>query len=251
MKKIFIILFLVCIITCTSLFSFFYIFFNLLPPENTINNLFRSHAIKHEVVKNLFKLHQVGDARFLLFSKPLQQIELNIFTQDGVSLELDTLENIKKPILLATHKSHMPIIADDQTLYGVPHSVTDEDINELFNTYRKSKQLFSQTVPLNIFVLNEYAEQPSLAGLVVDDHSIILFKKMIDLVSDHQQSSSDAEVSTILHEFAHLSGAEHITTDDCILLEKIENIDLFNRPSHFRNSYCIEDIQEIQKHLDP
>lgn len=101
--------------------------------------------------KKLFKLHHVGDARFLLFPHPLQQIEMNIFIQYEIPLETDTLKSTGKPMALATYKAKPALIRQQQTLYGVPFSITNKEINKLFQTYRQNKQLLTPTVLLNIF----------------------------------------------------------------------------------------------------
>jgi predicted Zn-dependent protease len=80
-------------------------------------------------------------------------------------------------------------------------------------------------------------------------NTIFLFKDAMKNVSDTDESLIAMEISTILHEFAHLGGAEHIQNTGCIMADTVENLDFFTKIPSIRDSYCKEDLDAINKAL--
>jgi hypothetical protein len=249
MKKIISIIGLLLVISATGIYSFLYIFFNLKNYENPINRTVRPYVIQSELFRKMFKLKQVGDARYEYVKNASIPISIHLYYQQGEALEKETLSKVLPELFRVTHKAEKIRTSEPTLLTDVPERVTNKDINRFLDGYSYTPSILAREVPLNIFVFHEYEQYPSYAGLVVDDHSIIIFKKIIENVSDHQKSPVSAEVSTILHEFAHLAGSEHIQNTECIMAEKMENINLFNKPSFFRDTYCPEDIEAIMKNF--
>ena len=205
----------------------------------------RKHAMMHPVLRKTFRLHQVGDARFEYMYKRAMPLEIYLYYQEGVTLEPQTLEKITREMQYATHKYAQITIHPPEVLYGLPDKVDVGDINTMLDTYGSDTPLLSEKVPLHIFLLKYYLPHPSYAGLVTDAHSMTLFKNPIEYVSDDGPSRVAVEISTILHEFAHLGGAEHIKNPDCILADTVENLDFYSKLDTIRDSYCDEDLAEI------
>ncbi len=245
MAKTVITFFLSLIIILTCAFATLYICFNFKDPGNTVNTMMRKHVMMHPLLRKIFRLQQVGDARYEYMYKRAMPLEIHLYYQEGVTLEPQTLEKITREIQFATHKYAQITIHPPQILPNIPDKVDVGDINTLLDAYAADASLLSDTVPLHIFLLKYYLPHPSYAGLVTDAHSMLLFKNPIEYVSDEGPSRVAVEISTILHEFAHLGGAEHIPNKDCILADTVENLDFFSKIETIRDSYCDEDLQEI------
>lgn len=240
---------LLVIIFVNAAFCILYISFNLLEPTNQLNVYFRKRVLISSPLRKLFRLSQVGDARYDFMYARNIPLTIHLFYQEGVSLTPKTKNEILNRIQFVTHKYVAGTFEGPRTLQGIHDKVTEEDLKILRTTYAKSTSFFEKSVPLNIFVLNYYTPHPSYAGLVEDANSIFLFKDAIINVSETTDTIPSMEISTILHEFGHLGGAEHIEDPNCIMIDKVESLNFFNKISSIRDSYCEEDVKAIEKAL--
>lgn len=250
MKKFITVLLLLTVIVATGTYSLLYIAFNLREPENRVNRLVRKPVLKYPLLRKLLRLQQVGDARYEYMYKRAMPLEIYLYYQEGVQLEPQTLEKISREIQFVTHK-YAPIkLHEPQLLTGIPDKATDDDINRILDTYGSDTPLLTKSVPLHIFVLNYYLPHPSYAGLVTDAHSMMLFKDPIRYVSENEDSPVAVEISTILHEFAHLGGADHIDDPGCIMADTVETLNFFSKLTDLRDSYCEADLAAIARALE-
>lgn len=195
-------------------------------------------------LRKIFKLHQIGDARFdYSTNKNFSSLEIiiyspdrNIFTSYSQELLLTKLAQIidKPDGLHITEKNH------NINLSG---AVDDVFLNKIIASTSVN---LKNSAKLQIFFLDEYQSSPTNLGLVKDAYNIFLFTKPLENISYFEKTDELAFVSTILHEFAHLLGAGHVSNDGCLLSEKVENL-AFGRPAEIKTDFCPEDIAEIKK----
>jgi predicted Zn-dependent protease len=229
-------------------FIFLYYNFNLSDPNNPINQKYRKYTMQNSLVRKMFRLHQVGDARYEYMYASNLPLEVYLYYQDDVSLNPQTLNELQGKLYSLTRRYFSMKIHEPRILTGIPEKVTDKDINALLDHYGTDAPIFASSIPLHIFVLKYYLPHPSYAGMVTDAHSLILFKNAIDYVSDSADGTYRVEISTILHEFGHLLGAEHVANPDCVMADKVENLDFFTKIK-VRDSYCPEDLEAINQAL--
>jgi hypothetical protein len=240
---------LICIIIICFLYIGLYYSFNIASENNPVNLTLRKKIIIYPFLRTILRLHQIGDARYDLASKLYYpDINIQVLYQNEIQLNSDTLKIVTKQIKRVIDVTKNINFADPIILDNLPEELSDQKLNELLKIYTINDLLFKK-ITLYVFVLNRYSPSPTYAGLVKNDNSIFIFKAAIQDVSDRQSSSLNTEVSTILHEFGHLLGANHIQSNDCILSNIVENSTYFNLPSIITNSYCNIDIEEIKSAL--
>jgi len=248
MKRLFEIILLLSIIGVCILYIFLYYTFNLAASDNWINIRYRKIILSRYYLKSLLKLRQIGDARFdYATANNFTTIILRTYIQSGQTLEPDTLNRVAEEIKRSLTGTKKIIIDKPRMLYDMNESADDAQLTELLQLYRPYISLPEKTFTVQIFVLNKYVPEPTYAGLVLNDTSIFIFTDAIRGVSDLQRTPQNAEVSTILHEYAHLLGAEHTDSYNCILLPEVENRTFFNRPAAIVDTYCPSDIEEMRK----
>lgn len=247
--KLFKTLFLLLIIFITGSFIFGTVVFKMLDPSNSMNRAFRKPVIAIPLLRKLLRLNQLGDARYEYVTKRFNPMKIYVYYQEGVALDSKSVDSFVREMYHITHKATQITVETPQILTGIPEKVMDTDVDQLVARYGSDSSLFSNTVPLHIFVLKYYVTSPSYVGLVVDAHSIVLFKNAINYISEGEPSVVPTESSTLLHEFAHLTGAEHIQTPNCILTGTLETTVGEGSPTVIRDTYCDEDIQEINDAL--
>jgi predicted Zn-dependent protease len=232
-------------------FGFIVLFagFNIIEPGNTIDTTFRKPVLSIAPLRKIMHLEQIGDARYEYIAKRFYPMVVHIYYQEGTSLESKTVNKFAQEIYHLTHKAQKVQVENPVILSGFPDKVNDDDIAKILQTYSKDTSIFSTSIPLYIFVLKYYTVMPSYAGLVKDAHSIFLFKNAINFMSQDSTFAEKLETSTLLHEFGHLAGADHIDNTDCIMAGTVENRTDSNALNNYRETYCDEDIVTINTAL--
>lgn len=205
--------------------------------------------IKNELLKKVFKLNQIGDARYeYTEDKKFTKLKIIVLKQEDENLSSKTLPALKKEFLRVIKKPEGISLEESFLTDQNNADFNDNDLKNLIKKYPNASNPKTKAAVLSIFVLKKYAPSPTFAGLVLDSNHIFLFIDAIKDVSREQKSSESVEISTILHEFAHLLGAEHIDSQDCILSQRVENL-TYNLPSLILYSYCQIDIDSIETAL--
>jgi len=244
-KLVSIFLLLFFIFTCVF-YIVFYISFNFFISDNYINNNYRKKFIKNYYLKNVFRLHQAGDARFDFTGSRFKHLKVIFYLPQQDSLSIETKKDLTQEIRKIINGNMDVVYESRQFNYPPPESADDKDLRLLTDSHPRGENILSDTLLLRVFVLGQYQEIPSFAGLVLNDTSIYLFKKPIQNLSGKLNSTDDISTSVLLHEFAHLLGAEHVL-NGCILSEKIENT--AHAKAEFKKNYCPEDLEEIKRAL--
>lgn len=248
MKKTLAVFLLLIIIIITFSYSAFYFFLNLQTSNNIINNSFRKKIISNYFLKNIFRLNQAGDARFnFATNNEFVRLKVIVYYQDKEVLYQETVEKAVDEIKKVVNKNQVIIKKLPITIL-IDDFTDDKKLNQLVKKYPAKWSTPDKTAVLQVFILKKYYLHPTYAGLVKDDHNIFIFMDAIKDVSDMQRTTQDAEVSTILHEFGHLLGANHVSNPGCIMNEKVENL-TEDFPTVINTFYCPEDLEEINASL--
>jgi len=207
MKKFLTLLLLIIILFIFS-YIFLYYFFNLAPKDNYFNKTFRPKIISNFFLRKIFKLHTIGDARYdYLKDDVFKSLMINVFNQEGETLTDETKNQLVSKISALIKKPDGITISEKTLEDPLPENVTDQDLINLLKIYQHNSNKKAQ---LNIFVLKKYEPHPTYTGLVIDAGSIFIFMDTVRDLSFYEKTTTSAEISALLHEFAHLLGAEHV-----------------------------------------
>lgn len=242
MKNFFLTLFLLLFIFSVFLYVLFYYSFNLSYENNLLNKKFHIFFASNLLLRQLFKLHRIGDARSdYLTTNNFQKLEINIYNPNRDTFSEDFKNTLIDRIGQITNKPAGIFVKEESLNYI--ETITDEGIKMII---KDNPINLKNSAKLNIFLIKSYYHVPTYIGLVKDAYHIFLFSAPLEDISHFEKTSDNAYLSTILHEFSHLLGAGHVANDRCILSEKVEDI-AFGRPAEITTTFCPEDLEEIKK----
>ena len=122
--------------------------------------------------------------------------------------------------------------------------LTNEDLNEI----RKTAVLQSNS-ELYLIYTSSYAEKESSVGVVIHRDTIFIFRDAIETLSERGYIKDVLEKTTIMHEWGHLLGMDHVDDTDCIMNELVEVYDNFPIGVDIPTEYCQKELREISKNL--
>lgn len=209
------------------------------PPNNALDRLLRPTLIRSSLTSRLFQLDQVGDARYQLSTtqtplainvwheaKTIPNPELSRWLEDTIKQTVD------RSTIITFHPLKQPI----------PASVSDAELNEILKTLPLKK---SSTI--NIIYLPQSQSAPTNAGQAINATTMLMFTQTISSLSERAHIRDLIEQSTLMHEWGHLLGLDHINQEACIMNERVEVYG--NRRFQGTNlptAYCPEELYQLK-----
>lgn len=241
---VFLVLFIVII------FSFVVIryFANASQQDNWFNNNWRAKLAVYPWLRTVFGLHWDGDARSdYLSSKQYTSLQIEVDRYDGCQLSDTVLAQVKSAIEQVVQKPAGVTVAQDSVLPLVMDSYDGAGIHAIVNMNQRYKTGGRQAV-LYLLCLNKSSDRPSNIGLTEQADGLVVYWQTIEeLTAGDDTSVDDYVISTILHEFGHQLGLNHINIPGCLMAETVEsparNIGLQVTPT----AYCPQELEAIEK----
>lgn len=221
------------------LFIFFSIFYALhfADPGNFIDRELRPALISSPFSRRLFNLNRIGDWQ-KTYSQSNSPLKVQVWFDPAFTPNLK-LESWLNAMVKDTTARETAIAINP--LEPPPSQyLADADLKQLH------KQYTPQSDSLTLFLLGESSASPTNAGLVLYPNSIFIFETTINHLTDRPDLQDKLELSTLMHEWGHLLGLDHINQDGCIMSEKVEVYDsrLF-RGSNLPTRYCGEELYQL------
>jgi len=218
--------------------------FRIADSGNSINQTYRSFFLRSPISRIAFFLDRPGDARFELFS-PGDSLSVEIDYQTGREPDPRVGEWMQRIAAQTLGKKVRIALAQEG---GIPNNsaFSDRELRKLARETR-DRALAKNQAYVHIIYVSESADFSSNTGLVLTDKDLFIFSDGIDELTDSRNARSLIEESTIAHEFGHLLGLEHASSDDCVMSERVDvyqpgKLQLESLPTEF----CEESLRELE-----
>lgn len=212
--------FITLVFAVSSLFYVFLLYsFRTSDASNSVNQRYRSLFLRSEIARKLLFLDRPGDGRFEYFSPEREMVLVEIDYQRRLPNE-----NIKgwvEDMIRQTLRKEAVIQNPEREEIPGVDGFTDQDLLAL---EKETRDFFPQRAQsyLHILYVSGSHDAPSNTGLTLSDNAIFIFQGRIGELSGQRQTWALIERSTIMHEFGHLLGLEHVDRDDCVMSERVE-----------------------------
>lgn len=194
---------------------------------------------KSELLVRVINLNQPGDARNLYLSEG-GSLAVNIYFLEGHEPSLEVGGWVAGIIRDTIGRS--VDLSIEQLEEGVNRIYSDDRLSKLRGEYSTSP---SSSTPLNIFYLTKYELQESNIGLTAHRDTIFIFSGALNELSEKETVQQDLERSTIMHEWGHLLGYDHVEDPTCVMSEKVEVEDRYNLDfSQIPTEYCLSSLRK-------
>jgi hypothetical protein len=200
--------------------------------------------LKNKIISNyslvpLLKLDQPGDYRYR-YLDPEKDIAVAVYYVPGLAPDEEVANWVEKMIKETTGKN---ATVNVNSYVHIPNlkSYTDNELNKIRKEIGRSGR-----PDLHIVYLSTYDKVPGYVGLTVNKDTIFLFKATMYDLNNNKEVVKLIERSTIMHEWGHLLGMEHVDDPDCIMSEAVEVYE--NRrfqETNIPTSYCSEELFEL------
>jgi predicted Zn-dependent protease len=220
--------------------------------DNWFNNNFREKFVRYPVARDFFNLHWDGDARSdYLLSDEFTGLRIEIDHHDECVISQDVLDKFVSEVEQVIQKPGGVTITRSNEVPLAKDSYNREEIRAIASLYQNYSAKGDEAV-LYVLCLNTYDEQPSNIGLTVHEDGIVIFSNAIKKITSNNPATFDSYlISTILHEFGHQLGLDHINSAHCIMAPYVES------PGNAAGAlqlvptrYCSEELKAIEEIKD-
>ncbi|HLE48440.1 MAG TPA: hypothetical protein VI819_00175 [Patescibacteria group bacterium] len=207
---------------------------------------FLGENLKKVVMQNNFligfmNLDSPGDARFLYLKPDGKSISVRIIPVNSKMPDLDADLWVNEMISQTLNKD-AEISVTNNVDYPVNDHLKDGDLNNLHNLVKKN-----DAADLYIIYTSSYNEIPSSVGLVLHRDTIFIFKDAIDGLTEKGVIKDVLERTTIMHEWGHLLGMDHVSDEKCIMDEQADVYDTPPLGKKLPTEYCWEELQSLDQ----
>ena len=211
--------------------------------KSILSKSIKERVIKYPSIVSFLNLNEPGDSRYLYLNPENQQIKVNIYSVNRMVPD-ERIGNWLNEIISET--TGKKVFLSDLILlnYKNEELLNNEDLNNI------RKLLISETgtaSDLKIVYVSSYSEKPSSIGLVIHRDTIYIFKDALNNLSQKGAVNNILEKTTIMHEWGHLLGVNHIDNDDCVMSEIVEVYDNPSYGNSLPTKYCWEELEAIKR----
>jgi hypothetical protein len=223
--------------------SFAVLVFSVKFPEKTaFGKSVKSVVIKYPFLVNTINLNQAGDWRYI-YLKEKGPLKVRAVYVKAVTPNLEAGTWVSSMIqeTLMRQVDYSSGVDVDIPINGL---YSDDDLNEI---HKKLIEKDSNT-DLFIIYLSGYKEAPSYLGVTLHADAIFVFKKTIEELGENNDITGRLEQSTVMHEWGHLLGLEHLNYEGCIMSSRVDVYDSRElTEAEVPIEYCNKTLYELER----
>lgn len=233
---------LVVIIVAFS-FSFLRYQANNGQPNNWFNTRWRIRAAEQPLIRWALGLHQAGDGRNdYLYPERTEAFPVRVFVDPAVALSPGSIEAALPEMVRLLHNGGF----DTGTPFQLASSKDAYTSTDFRSLAAQASKMDSIQTPLDLFILTKDAVSTTQLGSTVREHGIVVFMASIQALTAEPQAQAALVTSTILHEFGHQVGLEHVDDQQCIMTAIVEQpMSTMWAPQTVPTQYCAEELAMV------
>ncbi len=210
--------------------------------HSRFNQTTRIQLGRFAVLRTLFGLHSAGDARaeYLKASGP---ISVEIVQAESLNLPQEVIDDFTSKVKEYTGRQTV-LYNIDTVKRG---SLSDADINDIIATNRRHVS----PAETNLFVIyaDDFNSKTDEVGRTVRDFGMVISStRLQDLTRQSPKALNSYILSTMLHEFGHQLGLDHVGDDRCIMNKDIEASPEQSSfiVSYTPTSFCDKELEQLK-----
>lgn len=212
------------------------------------NSLFgkdlRTIVLQFPTFVQLLNLNQPGDNRKAYLSSKYPIITVNSYYLADSKPDSQMSSWIKDMISNTTGKT-VTIETPRPLSFGNQAAFTDADLKQVGKSL--AKPLISPA-SLKLVYLSTYAVKPSYLGITLTRDTIFIFKKQLSSLEETPSVTARLEQSTLMHEWGHLLGLEHVPFSGCIMSADVETMDVRQlKEIDVPLTHCKDTLYDLEK----
>lgn len=215
--------------------------FHFTSDQQLVNQILRPPLSHSALALRLLHLKRIGDYRYL-YTNSASPLSVTVW-YDPQFPPPSQLKSLLNDIAQTTLKRNLEIKINPLPT-PLPTQLSDSDLTQLLKVYPPDSS------KLQLFHLGASSTAPTNAGLVLDAGSLFVFQETLSALTNRQDLQAKLLQSTIMHEWGHLLGLDHLPDRNCIMSEMVEVYEnrLF-QGSNIPTSYCGEELFQLQSLL--
>ena len=212
--------------------------------SNPINRHLRKNAINSIHTRKLLNLDQVGDAKSDYLSSDSEEILVEVHFQNNYQPAPEIINWITETILVTTGKKANFIWSDKPTI----PSRNSHTQNQLYESAKKSRKhaTSKNQAFLQVIYVSRFKDIPSYTGIVFSSDTLFVFVDAMEDLTKNLENYQSLEKSTIMHEFGHLLGLDHVPNPECIMSEFVEVPETWEKTSKLPETFCPETLFQLK-----
>ncbi len=206
-----------------------------------MGKIVRNYLLRMPIVTSILKLDEPGDAKYF-YIDPKKGSTLVLLVSVNGEIVNENIEYWLEEMIDVTLGKN--VIVSKKLNYEYPKKdfLTDEDLNMI-----REEVSSKNKADLYIIYTSSYALKKTSVGVVTNKDTIFIFRDAIENLSEKGYVKDILEKTTLMHEWGHLLGLDHLEEDGCIMSERVEVYDVFPLGVDLPTEYCQEEIEEIRR----
>lgn len=202
--------------------------------------------LHYPLLVRFINLNEPGDARYEYINSSEPAVTVLLAFSPKISPHPDISQWIQNMVGQTIGRQAEIVVYNELSFDPADH-LNDETLSAIRSNLRET------FITADVYVVYApfYLEVPTQIGTTIHRDTMFIFKSQFPYVTTNQSLLGQLEHSTIKHEWGHLLGLDHVDSPQCIMYEKVEQLDgSFLRSYQIPTAYCREELFMLEAIVD-